>query len=80
LKIGKRKIGNTKLAAFEKTQFKNGPERKEQSIKKKRSSAMKMVTAGTMNLSISIRVEEIPYSIGTAYFSEVVFIAPKLVF
>jgi hypothetical protein len=50
------------------------------SIKKKRSSAMKMVTAGTMNLSISIRVEEIPYSIGTAYSSEVVFIAPKLVF
>jgi hypothetical protein len=47
------------------------------SIKKKSRSAMKMVTAGTMNLSISILTDEIPYSIGTACSFEVVFIYPK---
>jgi hypothetical protein len=53
------------------------------SIKKKSSNAMKMVTVGTMNLSISILADEIPYSIGTAYSFGVVFIVQirfKLIF
>ena len=44
------------------------------SMKKKSSRAMKMVTAGTINRSISILAEEIPYSAGTAMSFEVVFI------
>jgi hypothetical protein len=47
---------------------------KGKSMKKNSSSAMKMVTAGIMNLSISIRVEEIPYSMGSAYSLDLSFI------